>query len=76
MSAVPSIECPRYKKLHPQTLFSQEHRLLYCRSDDAERIALNPDPSEQKEDPKAEASSTKAQKELAKRILSPIFKKS
>tara|TARA_B110000196_G_scaffold311797_1_gene316228 strand:- start:213 stop:362 length:150 start_codon:yes stop_codon:yes gene_type:complete len=49
---------------------------VYCRSDDAERIALNPDPGVQKEDPKAEASSTKAQKELAKRILSPIFKKS
>ena len=77
MSAVPNIECPRCKKLHPQTLFSQEHRLcVYCRSDDAERIALNLDPGVQKEDPKAEASSTKAQKELAKRILSPIFKKS
>jgi hypothetical protein len=45
-------------------------------SHDAERIAPNPDLGEQKEDPKAEASSTKAQKELAKRILSRIFKKS
>lgn len=77
MSAVPNIECPRYTKLHPQTLFSQAHRLrVYCRAVDAERIAPNPDPGEQKEDPKVEASSTKAQKELAKRILSSIFKKS
>ena len=74
MSAVPNIECPRCKKLHPQTLFSQAHRLcVYCRAYDAEQIALNPDPSEQKEDLKAEASSTKAQKELAKRILSPTI---
>ena len=77
MSAVPNIECPRCTKLHPQNLFSQAHRLrVYCRAVDAERIAPNLDPGEQKEDPKAEASSTKAQKELAKRILSPIFKKS
>ena len=77
MSAVPNIECPRYTKLHPQTLFSQAHRLsVYCRAVDAERIAPNPDPGEQKEDPKVEASSTKAQKESAKRIISSIFKKS
>ena len=77
MSAVPNIECPRCTKLHPQTLFSQAHRLrVYCRAVDAERIAPNPDPGEQKEDPKVEASSTKAQKELAKHILSSIFKKS
>tara|TARA_B100000745_G_scaffold241136_1_gene163597 strand:+ start:455 stop:604 length:150 start_codon:yes stop_codon:yes gene_type:complete len=49
---------------------------VYCRAVDAERIAPNPDPGEQKEDPKVEASSTKAQKESAKRILSSIFKKS
>jgi len=77
MSSVPNIECPRYTKLHPQTLFSQAHRLrVYCRAVDAERIAPNPDPGEQKEDPKVEASSTKAQKESAKRIISSIFKKS
>ena len=77
MSAVPNIECPRCTKLHPQTLFSQAHRLrVYCRAVDAERIAPNPDPGEQKEDPKVEVSSTKVQKELAKRILSSIFKKS
>lgn len=77
MSEVPNIEWPSYKKLHPQTLFSQAHRLrVYCRAVDAERIAPNPDPGEQKEDPKVEASSTKAQKESAKRILSSIFKKS
>tara|TARA_B100001079_G_C16394397_1_gene508404 strand:+ start:2107 stop:2247 length:141 start_codon:yes stop_codon:yes gene_type:complete len=46
---------------------------VYYRAVAAERIALNPDPGEQKEDPKAEASSTKAQKELAKRILSPTI---
>jgi len=46
---------------------------VYCRAVAAERIALNPDPGEQKEDPKAEASSTKAQKELTKRILSPTI---
>ena len=74
MSAVPNRECSRCMMLHPQTLFSQEHRLcVYCRSEDAERIALNPDPGEQKEDPKAEVSSTKAQKELTKRILSPTI---
>jgi len=49
---------------------------VYCRAVDAERIAPNPDLGEQKEDPKVEASSAKAQKELAKRILSSIFKKS
>tara|TARA_B100000929_G_scaffold272795_1_gene244624 strand:- start:804 stop:953 length:150 start_codon:yes stop_codon:yes gene_type:complete len=49
---------------------------VYYRAVAAERIALNPDPGEQKEDPKAEASSTKEQKELAKCILSRIFKKS
>ena len=77
ISEVPNIECPRCRKLHHQTLFSQAHGLnVYCRADDAERIDPNPDPSEQKEDPKAETSSTKAQKELAKCILSPIFKKS
>ena len=77
MSAVPNIECPRCTKLHPQTLFSQAHRLrVYYRAVAAERIALNPDPGEQKEDPKVEASSTKAQKESAKRIISSIFKKS
>ena len=77
MSAVPNIESPRCTKLHPQTLFSQAYRLrVYCRPVDAERIAPNPDQGEQKEDPKAEASSTKAQKELTKRILSRIFKKS
>ena len=77
MSSVLNIESPRCTKLHPQTLFSQAHRLrVYCRAVDAERIALNPDPGEQKEDPKVEASSTKAQKESAKRILSSIFKKS
>ncbi len=77
MSAVPNIECPRCTKLHPQTLFSQAHRLrVYCRAVDAERIAPNPDPGEQKEDLKVEVSSTKAQKESAKRILSSIFKKS
>ncbi len=74
MSAAPTIECPCCTKLHPQTLFSQAHRLrVYYRAFDAEWIALNPDPGEQKEDPKAEASSTKAQKELAKRILSPTI---
>ena len=73
-SVVPNIECPRRTKLHPLTLFLQAHRLrVYCRAVAAERIALNPDPGEQKEDPKAEASSTKAQKELAKRILSPTI---
>ena len=77
MSAVPNIECPRCTKLHPQTLFSQAHRLrVYCRAVDAERIAPNPDPGEQKEDLNVEASSTKEQKESAKRILSSIFKKS
>ena len=77
MSAVPNIECPRCKKLHPQTLFSQEHGLcVYCRADDAEKIDPSPDQVEQGEDPKEEGASLKAQKELAKRILSRIFKKS
>jgi len=71
MSAIPNIECPRCKKLHPQTLFSQEHGLcVYCRADDAEKIDPIPDQVEQGEDPKEEGASLKAQKELAKRILS------
>ena len=71
MSTIPKVECPRCKKLHPQTLYSEEHGLcVYCRADDAERIAPNPDPTPQEEDPKAEAASLKAQKELARRILS------
>ena len=71
MSTIPKVECPRCKKLQPQTLFSQEHGLcVYCRADDAERIAPNPDPTPQEELQEEEASSLKAQKELAKRVLS------
>ena len=77
MSAVPNIESHAVRSYIPKILFPQAHRLrVYCRAVDAERIAPNPDPGEQKEDPKAETSSIKAQKELAKRILSSIFKKS
>ena len=71
MSTIPKVECPRCKKLQPQTLFSQEHGLcVYCRADDAERIAPNPDPTPQEELQEEEASSLKAQKELARRVLS------
>ena len=71
MSTIPKVECPRCKKLQPQTLFSQEHGLcVYCRADDAERIAPNPDQVPQEEAPKEEVASLKAQKELAKRVLS------
>jgi len=71
MSTIPKVECPRCKKLQPQTLFSQEHGLcVYCRADDAERIAPNPDPTPQEELQEEEAASSKAQKELAKRVLS------
>ena len=71
MSTIPKVECPRCKKLQPQTLFSQEHGLcVYCRADDAERIAPNPDQVPQEETPKEEVASLKAQKELAKRVLS------
>jgi len=71
MSTIPKVECPRCKKLHPQTLYSEEHGLcVYCRADDAERIAPNPDPAPQEELQEEEASSSKAQKELAKRVLS------
>ena len=56
MSTIPKVECPRCKKLHPQTLYSEEHGLcVYCRADDAERIAPNPAPTPQEEAPKAEA---------------------
>ena len=71
MSTIPKVECPRCKKLHPQTLFSQEHGLcVYCRADDAERIAPSPGPAPQEEDQVEEVASLKAQKELAKRVLS------
>jgi len=71
MSTIPKVECSRCKKLQPQTLFSQEHGLcVYCRADDAERIAPNPDQVPQEEAPKEEVASLKAQKELAKRVLS------
>jgi len=71
MNTIPKVECPRCKKLQPQTLFSQEHGLcVYCRADDAERIAPNPDPTPQEELQEEEASSLKAQKELARRVLS------
>jgi len=71
MSTIPKVECPRCKKLQPQTLFSQEHGLcVYCRADDADRIVPSPDQVPQAEAPMEEASSLKAQKELAKRVLS------
>ena len=66
---VDKVECSRCKNSHPETLVIDDI-CVYCKADDAERIAPTLVHSEKQKIPPEISAQKEAQRELAKRVLS------